>query len=120
MPERGGGSGIIRREQQREHEDDAAGAGGAHQNAGDEAEADGELTISDEKGDWRSVRQNKAAKNRRHERIRAAFEKSIDPILKAAVESELRAEDFVFAEDQEKKADADAQEGESLGVAVGR
>jgi hypothetical protein len=36
------------------------------------------------------------------------------------VESELRAEDFVFAEDQEKKADADAQEGESLGVAVGR
>jgi hypothetical protein len=36
------------------------------------------------------------------------FEKAADPELEAAVKSELRAEDFVLAEDEEKDSNADA------------
>src|SRR5260370_18392870 len=60
------------------------------------------------------MRQHKAAQNRFHERISPALaEKFVDPELKPAVQRELRAEDFVLAEDQKKGADADAQHGES-------
>ena len=64
--------------------------------------------------------QDEPAKNRNHERISAAvIEEAIDPELKTAVERELCAEDFVFAEDEEERADTDAQECKSSCVALG-
>jgi hypothetical protein len=81
-------------------------------------EADGEFAVSDEKSDGRGVRQDEAAKNRGHERICAALgEEFAYPELKAAVQSELRAENFVLAEDEEEEADTDAERGEGAGVA---
>ena len=119
LPEGGGGAGIVRGEEQREHVEEAAGAGGAHQDAEDEREPDGEFAISDEESDGRGVRQNETAKNRRHEGIRAAFgEEFADPELKPAVKRELRAENFVFAKIEEEEADGDAERGKRAGVAV--
>src|SRR5258708_11185137 len=119
LPEGGGRAGIVRGEEQREHVEEAAEAGGAHQDAEDEREPDGEFAISDEEGDGRGVRQNETAKNRRHEGIRAAFgEEFADPELKAAVKGELRAKDFVFAKIEEEEADGDAERGERARVAV--
>ncbi len=119
LPDGCGGAGIVRGEEQREHVEEAAEAGGADQNAENEREPDGEFAVRDKEGDGRGVRQDEAAKNRRHERIRAAFGKEFaDPELKAAVKRELRAEDFVFAKIEEEEADADAKRGERAGVAV--
>src|SRR5260370_16458267 len=119
LAEGGGGAGIVRGEEQREHVEEAAEAGGAHQDAEDEREPDGEFAVSDEEGDGRGVRQNETAKNRRHEGIRAAFgEEFADPELKAAVKGELRAKDFVFAKIEEEEADADPERGDRPEVAV--
>jgi hypothetical protein len=41
----------------------------------------------------------------------------VDPILKATVQSELRAEDLVLSEDQEERSNADAKDGERQIVA---
>jgi len=118
-PEGDGGAGIVRGEEQRKHIDQAAEAGGAHQDAEDEREADGEFAVRDEEGDGGGVRQDETAKNRGHEGVGAAFgEEFADPELKAAVKRELRAEDFVFAKIEEEEADADAERGERAGVAV--
>jgi len=118
LPEGGGGAGIVGREEQREHEDEAAEAGGAHEDGEDERDPDSEFGVSDEEGDGRGVRQDEPAKNRRHERVGAAFgEEFADPELKAAVKRELRAENFVFAKIEEEEADADAKRGERTGVA---
>jgi hypothetical protein len=55
------------------------------------------------------VGKNETPEDRGHEGIGAAlFEEAVDPELEAAVKRELRAEDFVLAEDEEKEADADA------------
>ena len=121
LPEGSGGTGVIRGEEEGEHEDEAANAGGTNEQAENQADADGELTIGYEESDWSGVRQNEAAENRGHEGIGTAIVKeAVDPELKAAVEGELGAEDFIFAEDEEDKSDADAEEGESLRVADGR
>lgn len=119
LPEAGSGAGIVRGEEQRKHIDQAAKAGGADQDAEDEREADGELAVSDEEGDGRGVRQDEAAKYRRHERVGAAFrEEFADPELKPTVKRELRAKDFVFAKIEEEEADGDAKRGKRAGVAV--
>src|SRR5258708_721530 len=89
LPEGRAGSGIVGGKKQREHENQAANAGGPHQNAEDQRDADSELSVSHKKSDGRGVREHKPAKHRRHKWISAAFEKSIDPILKAAVKREL-------------------------------
>ena len=55
------------------------------------------------------MRKNEAAEDGGHEGICATLlEKAVDPELKAAVKRELRSEDFVLAEDEEEKTDADA------------
>jgi hypothetical protein len=66
------------------------------------------------------VRKNETAENWHHERVSAALKEAVDPKLKAAMESELRPEDFVFAENQEENADGNAEEREGLGVASKR
>ena len=116
LPEGGVRAGVGRGEKKGEHEDEAAEAGGADEDAKNEGDTDGEFAVSDEEGDGSGVRENEAAEGGDHEGIGAAIEKAVDPILKAAVKSELGAEDFVLAEDEEEDADGDAQEGEGAGV----
>jgi hypothetical protein len=55
------------------------------------------------------MRQHKIFQDGCHERIGTLDEETVDPELKAASASELRAEYFVFGEDQEKHADSHAQ-----------
>ena len=84
----------------------------------EEGESDGEFAVGDEEGDGRGVGENKIAEGGDHEGIGAAFgEKFVDPELKAAVQGELRVEDFVLGEDEEEEADADAEKREGAGVA---
>jgi hypothetical protein len=63
------------------------------------------------------VGEHKTTENGGHEGVSSAFEKFVDPELEAAMKGEARAENFVLAEDQEKYADADAQQGECVGIA---
>jgi hypothetical protein len=63
------------------------------------------------------VWENKAAENGRHERISPSLEEFVDPELKAAMKSKGCAEHFVLGEDQEKNADADAEQGERIVIA---
>ena len=52
-----------------------------------------------------------------HEGVGAAFgEELVDPELKTAVQSELRVQDFVLGEDQEKYAYADTEKRQSSEV----
>src|SRR5882762_9122145 len=52
-----------------------------------------------------------------HEGVGAAFgEEFVDPELKAAVQGEFCAEDFVLGEDEEEEAHADAEDGEGARV----
>lgn len=119
MPDRRGCAGIVGREEQGEHEDEAAQARGADEDAKRESDADGQLAIGHEEGDGRGVREDETAENRSHERVGAALlEEAVNPELKAAMQSELSAEDFVLAEDQEEDAHADAKNGEGAGVRV--
>jgi hypothetical protein len=46
------------------------------------------------------------------------FEGAVDPERKAAVESELRVENFVLSKHQKENADADAENGQGSGVDV--
>jgi len=118
LPEGDGGAGVVGREEQRKHEDQPAEAGGPHEDAEDQRETDGEFAIGHEESDGRGVRQNKAAKYRRHEGIRAAFgEEFADPELEPAVKRELRAEDFVFTKIEKEEAYGYAERGEGAGVA---
>ena len=65
------------------------------------------------------MREDKATEDGCHEGIGAAlFEEAVDPKLEAAVKSELRAEDFVLAEDEEEDAYADAQNGQRACIDV--
>lgn len=84
----------------------------ANENAENQRDADGQLTISDEKSDGRGVREDEAAKSGDHEGIRATIEEAVNPILKAAVKRELRSEDFVLAKDEEENADSNAEKSE--------
>ena len=63
------------------------------------------------------MRKDKATENGRHKRVSPTLEEFVDPELKAAVKSEGRTKDFVLAEDQEKNAHADAEQGESVIIA---
>ncbi len=91
---------------------------GANEDAEEEGESDGEFAVGNQEGDGRGMGENEIAKDGDHEGVGAAFgDEFVDPELKAAVQGELRAEDFVLGEDEKEKADADAQESESAGVA---
>ena len=117
LPEWGRGAGVVGGEEQGEHEDQARDAGWTDEDAQEKGETDGEFRISDEEGDWRRVGKNEIAQNRGHERVSAAFgEELVDPELKAAVQSELRGEDFVLRENQEECTYADAEKGQGSGV----
>jgi hypothetical protein len=63
------------------------------------------------------VGEHEIAKDGGHERVGAAFiQEFVDPKLKAAVQREFGAEDFVLGEDQEEGADTDAEEGQGAEV----
>ena len=112
MPQRRGGTWIVGREKQRQHKDKSGSASRANKDAQNQCEADGEFAVGHQERDRRRTVQYKSAENRFHERIGAAFaEEFIDPELKAAVQRELRSEDFVLRKDKEKKSDADTQGG---------
>ena len=105
-------AGIVGGEKQTQHKEQTEGAGGAHQQTRDERQSDRQFTVSDKKGERRRVWQDEVLQNRLHEGIRAVFEKAVDPELKAAVQGELRAEDFVLGENEKERADCDAQYGQ--------
>ena len=112
LPWRRAGTGIVGGKEQCQHEEQTAGAGSADEDTERQRDADRELAVGDQESDWSGVRQDEVSKNRHHKRVSAAFlQPLVDPELKAAVKSELGAEDFGFAEDQEKDADGDAEEG---------
>lgn len=118
LPSRGGSSGIVRGEEKREHEKESAYAGWADEHAEDERKPHGEFAVGYEEGDGRGVGKNEIAKERGHEGVGAAFgQELVDPELKTAVQGELRAEDFVLAEDEEEDADGDAESGQGARVA---
>jgi hypothetical protein len=50
--------------------------------------------------------------------VGALSEEAVDPELKAAAKSELRAEDFVLSENQKQYTHGNAQSGKSRGVAI--
>src|SRR5579864_3966212 len=120
LPEGGTTAGIIGRKKQRQHENAAAHAGRTHQDTENERDADGEFAVGHQKRDRRGVREHEPAKHRHHEGVSSAIEKPVDPILKAAVKRELRAENFVFAKDQEENAGANTQHRKSAGIDVSR
>ena len=55
------------------------------------------------------MRQHKISQDGRHKRISTASEETVDPELKAAAPSELRAKNFVLGEDEKEYADSYAQ-----------
>ena len=117
LPERRGGTGIVGGEKQGEHEDQADDAGGADENAEQERKSDGEFAVGYQESDRCCVGENEIAKDRSHERIGAAFgQEFVDPELKAAMQGELRSEDFVLAENEEEDADSDAESSQGTGV----
>jgi len=119
LPHGGRCAWIVGREKNGEHEDQAAGAGDADEDAERERKADGELAVGDQEGDRRGVREDEIPEDWRHEGIGAALvEKAIDPKLEAAVKSELCAEDFILAEDEEEDADADAEGGQGKSIRI--
>jgi hypothetical protein len=65
------------------------------------------------------MRQHKVFQDGCHERIGTLGVEAVDPELKAASASELRAEYFVFGEDQEKHADSYAQSGKRARIPIG-
>jgi RNase H-fold protein (predicted Holliday junction resolvase) len=65
------------------------------------------------------MRQHKIFQDGCHERIGTLCEETVDPELKAASASELRAEYFVFGEDQEKHADSYAQSSKRARIPIG-
>jgi len=112
LPQRRADTGIIRGKEQRQHKEQTARARGSDKKAERQRNADRKFTVGDQESDCCGVRQDEVSKNRDHKRVSAAFLKPlVDPELKATVKSELGAEDFVFAEDQEEAADGDAEEG---------
>ena len=117
LPERSSRTGVVRREKHGQHEDQAAEAGGTHQDAKNEREPDCQFAVGHEEGDTCGVREDKATENGRHERVSPTLEEFVDPELEAAMKGEGRAKDFVLAEDQEKDANADAEQGESITIA---
>lgn len=119
LPEGRSRTGIVGRKEHGQHEDEPADACWAHEDAEDESKPNGEFRVSHQESDRRGVRKHESAKHRGHERVGAALEESVDPILEAAVKSELRAENFVLAENQEEYSDGDAQHGERAGVPIG-
>lgn len=119
LPERDVRPGVVRGKQQREHINQPANAGRAHQDAQHEREPDGQFAVGDEESDGPGVREDEILQHGHHKGISAAaVEEAVDPELEAAAEGELRAKDFVLAENQEEHADSDAQPGESERIAV--
>ena len=108
LPEGRVGAGVIGGEEEGEHIDEACDAGGASEESEDEAESDGEFSVGDEQRDGRRVREDETAEHGNHEGIGAFLKEAVDPKLEASVKDEGSAEDFVFAEDDEEKANADA------------
>ena len=64
------------------------------------------------------MRQDKVAQHWLHERVSAVLEKTVDPELEAPMQSELRPEHFVFAEDEEKDTDADSKHCQGAAVRI--
>lgn len=119
LPEGHARARIIGGKQESEHKDQTAQAGWADQDAERQGEADGKLAIGDQERDGGGVREDEPFQDGDHERVGAALgEEFVDPELKAAVQSELRAENLVLAEDQKKYADGDAKEDQGSGVGV--
>ena len=121
LPEGGVWAGIVGGKEQREHVNEAEATRGSDEKAENQGEANGKFAVGGEESDWRGVRQDKILQYGHHERVRrAVLQKSIDPVLEAAAKRELSAEDFVFAENQEKNADGEAKRGENIGIAAAR
>jgi hypothetical protein len=59
---------------------------------------------------------HKISEYRNHERISAALQKKVDPVLKSAASRKLHAEDFVFGKNQEKTTNSNSQSAERPGA----
>ena len=99
LPERGMGAWVVRREQQRKHVSQTTHTGGTDQNSKHKRQTDRQLAISYEQRKKLRMRQHEVSQDRCHERIRTVSEETVDPELKPASPSKLRAKDFVFGED---------------------
>jgi len=64
------------------------------------------------------VREDEILKNGLHEGVSAVFEETVDPELKAAMQCELRAKDFVLSKNQKEDANGNAQNGKRKCVTV--
>ncbi len=112
MPERRAGTGIVGGKQEGKHECEAACACQADEEAENQSKADRQFCVSDQKGYRSGVRQDEVFEDGHHKWIGAALlQPLVDPELESAMKSELCAEDFVFAEDEEEDADGDAKKG---------
>ncbi len=118
LPENGVLAGEVGGEQQGEHVDCATRAGGANQDAGHQAEADGQLTVSNDEGDRGGMRKYEVPQHRRHEWIGATSEESLDPPLKPAAKNKFRPENLVLAENKKKNADSYAESGENFRISI--
>ena len=97
---------VVRREQQRHHIDQTKHAGRTNQDPKHKSESNRKFPIRYQERTKLRMRQHKVSQQGGHERIRTLGEETVDPQLKAASASELRAEYFVFGEDQEKHANS--------------
>src|SRR5919198_4271421 len=109
LPERNICAGIIRREQQHQHVDQSKETCGPDPDSEYERKADRQLAISDQECNRRRMGQYNPLQHRNHERIGAFLQESVDPPLKAAMQSELGSEDLILTENQEQKTDCNAQ-----------
>ena len=109
LPKRRVRAGVVGGKEQTKHENQAEKACRPHKNSRDQREADAKLSVCDEECDWRGVRQDETLQHWLHERVSSVFDEVVNPVLKTAVQGELRAEDFVFGKNHKKDADADSQ-----------
>src|SRR5258708_24444182 len=98
---------IVGGEQQGEHEDQPKNTGRAHQDSSRKSDAYAQLAIRHQKGDHATIGQNEILEYSEHERVGAVLDEPVDPDLKSATESELRAKHFVLAENEKEYADRD-------------
>src|SRR5258708_38494183 len=95
---------IVGGEQQGEHEDHSKNTGSAHQDSGCKSDADAQFTVRHQKSDHAAIGQNEISEYSKHERVGAVLDEPVDPKLKSATESELRAEHFLLAQQQKERA----------------
>jgi len=90
LPEDGVETRIVCGEKQREHVDCATNARGANQDAGQQCETNGQLTVRDEESEGSRMRQDEFLQDGNHKWVGAAVgQKTADPELEAATQSEL-------------------------------